>query len=89
MNFSDPLEQIFYIREFQRLAMQGAALPLTCAKDQGILYTAVTPEDKIYLFCLECESKLFPGSELISKIVAVVNEHNILNSRQNEDMGRE
>jgi hypothetical protein len=78
VNFPDPLDKIFFIREFQRLAMLGAALPLTCAKDNGILYTAVNGEDEIYLFCLECESKLFPGSELISKIVAVVNEHNIL-----------
>lgn len=77
MNFSDPLEQIFFIREFQRLALMGATLPLRCAKDNGILYTAVN-DDQIYLFCLECESKLFPGSELISNIVAVVNEHNIL-----------
>ena len=79
MEFSDSLEQIFYLREFQRLAMMGAALPLTCARDNGMLYSAVNSEDdSLYLFCLECESKLFPGSELISKVVAVVNEHNIL-----------
>ena len=78
VEFSDSLEQIFYLREFQKLALAGATLPLTCAKDNGILYTAVDAENNIHLFCLECESKLFPGSELISKIVAIVNEYNIL-----------
>lgn len=81
MNFPDPLKQIFYLREFQRLAMAGAALPLTCGRDGGILYTAVGKDDQFYLFCLECEYKLFPGSDLIDKVVAVVNEHNIINDR--------
>lgn len=85
MNFSDPLEQIFYLREFQRLALAGAALPLRCGTDSGVLHTAVSKDEEIFLFCLECSYKLYPGTELLSKVIAVVNEHNIINSAVHDE----
>jgi hypothetical protein len=40
-----------------------------------MLHTGASDDD-VYMFCLECDYRLFPGSNFIDTLVAVVKEHN-------------
>lgn len=71
------------IREFnyhQHLASLGFTKPITCFNelDHGPLHANVEgPEDSVYLYCLGCDFKLYPGSEfsklIKNKILDVMN----------------
>lgn len=57
------------IREFiyhQYLAELGYTKPIVCFSDldHGPLFAKMDEEDKFYLYCLACDYKLQPGSEL-------------------------
>ncbi len=75
MIFSDPLESIFYLRQYQELASSGITRPIICPRDTSMLHTGASDDD-VYMFCLECDYRLFPGSNFIDTLVAVVKEHN-------------
>lgn len=55
------------IREFnyhQYLAELGLTKPIVCMSDpdHGNLYANINLEDKVYLYCLGCNYKIYPGS---------------------------
>ena len=61
------------IREFiyhQYLAELGHTRPMVCTSDpdHGNLYANMDSEDKVYLYCLACTYKIYPGSEFSSVI---------------------
>lgn len=60
-------------REFnyhQYLAELGHTLPVVCTSDpdHGPLFATMDDEDDLYLYCLACNYRLYPGSEFSSVI---------------------
>lgn len=61
------------IREFnyyQYLAEGGLVDPIVCFNDveHGVLYANVGEGDEMYIFCLACDFKLYPGEEFANLV---------------------
>lgn len=62
-----------YYREYQLRGPEFGWEQITCSfEDHGILYTGLDSEFKIYLFCLECNYKMYPGHNLTQSVIEAV-----------------
>ena len=55
---------------------EGLVEKLLCPVDQSILFSNQDLEDRIYLYCLECEYKKNIGTSTYENIVRAVNSVN-------------
>jgi hypothetical protein len=62
-----------YFREYQQRGHLFDWETLTCGlPEHGILYTGLDSEFKFYLYCLECNYKMFPGAQMIEDVINAV-----------------
>ena len=65
--------------KYYQLSIKDKVIPITCGidEDHPILVPNLSEDDVIYLYCLGCSFKMFPGTELynnISKILENIDE---------------
>jgi hypothetical protein len=68
------MQKIQYVSKYIALAEEGLATRILCPMDQGLLLCNQDLEDKIYLYCLECDYKKYIGLDLYNKIVLEVSK---------------
>lgn len=63
-------------RAYQTLASKGLVPPAVCLDDEdhGYLFAGMNEEEEVYLHCLACRYKIYPGINLSEKIVSAVKE---------------
>lgn len=62
--------------KYYQLSLKDKVLPITCGIDEDHPYLVpnLSDDDKIYLYCLGCSFKMYPGIELYNNIEFVLNE---------------
>lgn len=63
-------------RAYQMLALKGLVPPALCVEDEdhGYLYANLSEDGRLFLHCLACRYKIYPGINLSDKIVSAVKE---------------
>lgn len=62
-----------YFREYQLRGPDFGWEPINCSlPDHGILYTGLDSNLQTYLFCLECNYKMYPGYNLTQSVIEAV-----------------
>lgn len=59
---------------YNKLAREGKTKPLACAECNTVYITRIEVDDRLYLWCINCDSKVFPGLVLYQQLKAVVSE---------------
>ena len=73
MNNKDQYEILKYFREYQGRGSLFGWEPLMCdLPEHGILYTGLDSEFNFYLYCLECNYKMFPGTRTVEEVIEAV-----------------
>lgn len=62
---------------YQQLASEGLVEGYTCSyePDHGLLYPGITDDDRVYIHCLACGTKIFPRDEFFSIITEEIKKH--------------
>ncbi len=72
--------RIQYVSTYISMSEEGLVEKLLCPVDQSLLFCNQDLEDKIFLYCLECEYKKFIGLSFYNKITSEVD---LLNANNN------
>lgn len=66
--------QIF--SKYYQLSLKDKVLPIRCGmdKDHPYLVPNLSYDDEIYLYCLGCSFKMYPGIELYNNIEFILEE---------------
>jgi hypothetical protein len=64
--------KIQYVSTYISMSEDGLVEKLLCPVDQSNLFCNQDPEDRIFLYCLECQYKNFIGLDLYNKIIKAV-----------------
>jgi hypothetical protein len=54
--------EIQYVSKYISLSEEGLVEKLLCPVDQGLLFCNQDLDEKIYLYCLECDYKKYIGT---------------------------
>ena len=62
--------------KYYQLSLKQQVLPITCGMDEEhpILVPNLTDDDKVCLYCLGCNFKMYPGQELYDNIEFILQE---------------
>lgn len=62
--------------KYYQLSLENKVLPILCSIDDndGILVPNLDEDDRVYLYCLSCNFKMWPGQELYNNIQFVLEE---------------
>ena len=62
--------------KYYQLSLENKVLPILCSIDDrdGILVPNLDEDDRVYLYCLACDFKMWPGLELYNNIQFVLEE---------------
>lgn len=62
--------------KYYQLSLIGKVLPINCSVDEndGILVPNLDEDDRVYLYCLGCNFKMWPGQELYNNIEFILEE---------------
>ena len=60
--------------KYYQLSLKDKVIPITCEIDptDGIMVPNLSDDDIVYLYCLSCNFKLFPGLELYNNIISTL-----------------
>ena len=67
--------KIQYVSTYISMSEEGLVEKLLCPVDQSLLFSNQSLQDKIYLYCLECDYKKELGLLSYEKIVNEVNKN--------------
>lgn len=70
--------KIQYVSRYIELSEEGLVVKMECPSDQGLLLSNLDDEDKIFLYCLECDYKRFLGIKAYADIEEAVKKHDRL-----------
>jgi len=70
------IDEITWFHKYNNLVTEGKTKPLSCPDCQVRLVTRVS-DDQLYLYCCGCDTKIWPGLDVLDQIRAVVKEHAI------------
>ena len=62
--------------KYYNLSLNNKVLPLTCGLDEDHPYLVpnLDYDDRVFLYCLGCSYKMYPGQELCNNIEFVLQE---------------
>lgn len=62
--------------KYYQYSIKNKVIPLKCQMDSDhpILVPNITDDDKIFLYCLACNFKMYPGLELYNNIEFILEE---------------
>lgn len=62
--------------KYYKLSLENKVLPIRCSIDEndGILVPNLSDDDRVYLYCLACDFKMWPGQELYNNIEFILEE---------------
>lgn len=62
--------------KYYQLSLENKVLPILCSIDEndGILVPNLDEHDRVYLYCLGCNFKMWPGQELYNNIEFILEE---------------
>ena len=62
------MNEIQTVSKYIALSEEGLVSKLECPIDQGLLFANLDWEDKVFLYCLSCQYKKYPGVSFFDKI---------------------
>mgnify|MGYP000390777433 CR=1 FL=1 len=62
------MNQIQTVSKYIALSEEGLVSKLECPIDQGLLFANLDVSGTIYMYCLSCEYKNYPGISFFDKI---------------------
>jgi hypothetical protein len=62
------MNEIQTVSKYIALSEEGLVSKLECPIDQGLLFANLDQNDNIFLYCLSCEHKIYPGISFFDKI---------------------
>lgn len=74
------MQKIQYVSKYIALAAEGLVPKILCPMDQGLLLCNQDLEDKIFLYCLECDYKKYIGLSVYNSIISEVKKYSGNNS---------
>lgn len=62
--------------KYYQLSLENKVLPILCSIDEkdGMLVPNLDEDDRVYLYCLGCNFKMWPGQELYNNIEFILEE---------------
>lgn len=62
--------------QYYQYSIKGIVIPIRCGidKDHPPLVPNLSDDDRIFLYCLGCSYKMFPGQELYDNIEFILEE---------------
>ena len=64
--------QIQYVSRYIALSEEGLVVKMVCPFDQGPLFPNMDNDDRVFLYCLECNYKNFLGTSIYESMVRSV-----------------
>jgi hypothetical protein len=71
------MQRIQLVSKYITLAEEGLAPRILCPMDQGLLLCNQDLEEKIFLYCLECDYKKYIGMDLYRTITSELERQNV------------
>lgn len=64
--------------KYYKLSLEDKVIPIQCGIDQfhPVMVPNIDEEDQIYLYCLACNFKIIPGTELYRNITECIDKLN-------------
>jgi hypothetical protein len=72
--------RIQYVSTYISMSEDGLVEKLLCPVDQSNLFCNQDLEDRIFLYCLECQYKNFIGLDLYNRIIKAVELKHVSNN---------
>lgn len=69
------MQKIQYVSKYIALAAEGLVPKILCPMDQGLLLCNQDMEDKIFLYCLECDYKKYIGLSYYNNLIDRMRGH--------------
>ncbi|NDB60998.1 MAG: hypothetical protein EBZ58_11470 [Bacteroidetes bacterium] len=66
------MRKIQLVSKYIALSEEGLVPRLECPLDQGLLFSNLTLEDEVYLYCISCSYKKFIGSAFYDNISGIL-----------------
>ena len=62
------MNEIQLVSKYIALSEEGLVSTLECPVDQGLLFANLDVSDKVFIYCLSCDYKKYPGVSFFDKI---------------------
>lgn len=66
------MKKIQYVSKYIALSEEGLVPRLNCPMDQGLLFSNLSINEEIFLYCISCNYKQYVGNAMYDKIVVQV-----------------